>query len=260
LTFRKKNPNFALMSKKYFFILCCLLVGYSSLKAQDVEVSGKIFSEDSTQTLPHVLVRTQRGGRNFSDSAGNYTITMQPTDTLLFYYRGLLAASYPFYFLTSFKHFDVYLSDKPTAFNGVHDLGTVRVQTQSAKDSLQDRQTYSDIFGYKKPKVRSGLDTKTQELNLLDIASVANVLSFKRKKQAKLDQKFALTNEQQNYVQRTFTKSLVAKYTGMQSDDSLSLFIIEYAPTYDELKNMNDLDLGMYIITNAAKFRQQGKK
>lgn len=247
------------MYKKYFFILCCLLVGFSSLKAQDVQVSGKIFSEDSTKTLPHVLVRTQKGGRNFSDSAGNYTITMQPADTLLFYYKGMLAASYPFYFLTSFKHFDVYLSANPTAFNGMHDLGTVQVHTQSAKDSLQDRQTYSDIFGYKKPRVK-GLDTKSQTLDLLDIASVANTLSFKKKKQAKLDQKFAMTNEQQNYVQRTFTKSLVAKYTNMQDDDSLNRFIIEYAPPYDELKNMNDLDLGMYIINNVAKFRQQGKK
>ena len=259
MTLRKKKPNFALMSKKYFLILCCLLVGFSALKAQDVQISGKIFSEDSTKTLSHVLVRTQKGGRDFSDSLGSYTITMQPTDTLLFYYKGILAASYPFYFLTSFKHFDVYLSANPAPFNGVHDLGTVRVHAQSAKDSLRNRQTYENIFNYKKPKVK-GLDTKSQSLDLLDIGSVAEALNFKKKKQAKFNQKFAIDNEQQNYVRRTFTKSLVAKYTNMQDDDSLGRFIIEYAPPYDELKNMNDLDLGMYIINNVAKFRQQGKK
>jgi hypothetical protein len=185
---------------------------------------------------------------------------MQPDDTLQFYYKGILTASYPFYFLTSFKHFNVYLSANPVPFSGTHDLGTVRVRAQSAKDSLQDRQTYADIFNYKKPKIKTGLDTKSQTLSLLDIGSVAESLNFKKKKRAKLNQNFAIANEQQNYVQRTFTKSLVAKYTNMQDDDSLNRFIIEYAPSFDELNNMNDLDLGMYIINNMAKFRQQGKK
>ncbi len=233
---------------------------------------------DSANHTPRagVLVKTTAGARTFSNDSGRYNINMGQSDTLEFYYKGNLVSAYPFTYLTSFSRFDIYIDNNTGFANGIHDLGTVRVHSQSSKDSLHDRDMYGDIFNYKKPKVSMGnnkwkenatvmgekmpLNTTDNKASLLELGSLANALNFKKKRQAKVNQRFALNNEQGNYIQRTFTKSLIAKYSNMQEDDSLNYFIEHYAPPYNELKYMNELDLGKYIIDNARKFRMEGMK
>jgi hypothetical protein len=53
--------------------------------------------------------------------------------------------------------------------------------------------------------------------------------------------------EQEQYINYRFTPSLVSKYATL-SDDSLSLFILQYRPTYDWLrKNIHEEDVFYYI-------------
>ena len=65
-----------------------------------------------------------------------------------------------------------------------------------------------------------------------------------------------IQEQQDNYVQQIFTPALVERFSNMHNDDSLHMFIARYAPSYTQIKTMNELDLGNYILVNMKLFRQ----
>ncbi|ANI90101.1 hypothetical protein A9P82_12895 [Arachidicoccus ginsenosidimutans] len=264
------------MLKKYIYITCCLLVCTLSLKAQ-IKITGKIYTNDSTlQPAKNVEVSTSAANATYSDELGNYSILISQSDTLKFSQDGVLIASYPFLFIPSFTHFDIYLN-VAKMMNMGHDLGTVNVHAHNySQDSLDTRRKYGDIFNYKKPKISTGnhkwkehttfmgqdvpINTSGKPATLLDVGSLADALNFKKKKQMEFYRKSAVANEQSNYIQHRFNKTVIEKYTAIHDDDSLNTFIKKYSPSYEELQKMNDLDLGMYIINKADEYRKEEKK
>jgi len=265
------------MLKKLLYSFLFFILATTAIKAQ-IKITGRVYLGDSLNHKPKagVLVKTSEGARAFTNDSGYYTINMKQADTLEFYYKGNLVSAYPFTYLTSFSRFDIYIDNTTGFAGGIHNLGTVRVKASGNKDSLATRQKYGDVFNPKKGKISMGdnkwnesttfmgskvpINTMDKKASLLDIGSVSDALSFKKKKQARINQKFALDNEHNNYIQRRFTKSLIAKYTDMQEDDSLNYFIAYYAPPYEKLKNMGEMELGQYIIDNMKRFRLEGKK
>ena len=148
---------------------------------------------------------------------------------------------------------------------------TVRTSTYKA-DSLQRRKEYEDIFNFQKTRLSMGnnkwsesivvmgkkiaLDTRNKKLSLLNINSLAHVISSKKEKKKSKLQKRLTEDENSWYVEQFFTPALVEKYSGIHNDDSLHLFINTYSPSYNDIISMNDLDLGMYIIEKIKLFRQ----
>ena len=265
------------MLKKLLYSFLFFILATTAIKAQ-IKITGRVFLGDSANHKPKagVLVKTSAGAKAFSNDSGYYTINMKQSDTLEFYYKGNLVSAYPFTYLTSFSRFDIYIDNNTGFAGGIHNLGTVRVKANGNKEALATREKYADVFSPKKRKISMGdnkwkesttfmgtkvpINTMDKKASLLDIGSVSDALSFKKKKQARLNQKFAINNEHNNYIQRRFTKSLIAKYTNMQDDDSLNYFIAYYAPPYEKLKNMGEMELGQYIIDNMKLFRLEGKK
>lgn len=265
------------MLKKLLYCFLFFFLATTAIKAQ-IKITGRVFLGDSTNHKPKagVLVKTSTGAKAFSNDSGYYTINMKQADTLEFYYKGSLVSAYPFTYLTSFSRFDIYIDNNTGFAGGIHNLGTVRVKASGSKDSLATRDKYANVFNPKKRKISMGdnkwqesttvmgekvpINTMDKKASLLDIGSVSDALSFKKKKQARINQKFAIDNEHNNYIQRRFTKSLIAKFTNMQNDDSLNYFIAYYAPPYEKLKNMGEMELGQYIIDNVKRFRSEGKK
>lgn len=265
------------MLKKLFYTFLFLFFANTVLHAQ-IKIAGRVFIGDSANHKPKagVLVKTSKGARGFTNDSGYYSINMRQTDTLEFYYKGSLVSAYPFTYLTSFSRFDIYIDNNTGFGGGIHNLGTVRVKTNGNMDSIAMREKYAKVFNPKKSKISMGdnkwketatfmgtevpINTMDKKASLLDIGSVADALNFKKNRQARINQKFAIENEHNNYIQRRFTKSIIAKYSEMQEDDSLNYFITYYAPPYDKLIIMSEMMLGQYIIDKMKIFRSVGMK
>ncbi|MDE1192912.1 MAG: hypothetical protein PW786_12330 [Arachidicoccus sp.] len=263
------------MFKKLLYLVILVFIAHTTITAQ-IKIGGRVFLGDSANHTPKsgVLVKTTAGVRAFTNDSGYYNINMQQSDTLEFYFKGKMISAYPFTYLTSFTSFNIYIDNNTGFANGIHDLGTVTVHSGGNKDSIAAREKYANIFNPKKSKISMGdnkwkehaklmgqevpINTMDKKASLLDIGSVSDALNFKKKKRAKINQRFAIQGEQDNYVKRRFTKSIVSKFSGMNNDDSLNYFISNYAPTYDKLVAMNDLLLDQYIIDQMKIFRSEG--
>jgi hypothetical protein len=154
-----------------------------------------------------------------------------------------------------------------------HNLAPVNVHTNTYKaDSIRNRAEYENTFDYKRKKINMGDNkwdrsivvmgkkvalTPQDKLSLLDINSLATHIHSKKNNQKRTLQKRLIQQEQENYVYQIFTPALVERFSNMHNDDSLHLFIARYAPPYDQIQTMNELDLGSYILTNMKLFRQQ---
>ena len=159
-----------------------------------------------------------------------------------------------------------------TDTSAVHSLIPVTVYTNTYKtDSIQNRTDYENIFNYRKKKINMGdnkwnrtmvvmgkkisLDQQ-KSLSLLDINSLIRKIHSKKDNQKLALQKRLMQQEQDGYVRQVFTPALVERFSNIHDNDSLDIFIAKYAPSYNQISTMNELDLGSYILANMKLFRQ----
>lgn len=246
----------------------------SALHAQ-VYVHGTVYNDAAfSRPLEAALVYTSSGTYVYTGKAGNYTIVARLDDTLRVYYESKIFSLPLSNYLVSKDHFDIYFSDTLNGRLLYNQLKPVFVKSNNYRaDSIKNRQEYGDIFDYRRNKVSMGnnkwhdsintlggkvaIDTKNKKLSLLNVTSVAHAISNKKGSQKLRLQKRLVATEQSDYVNRVFTAALVEKYTNMHDDDSLHIFIKQYAPPFNNLVNMNDLDLAMYIVNNMRIYRSR---
>jgi hypothetical protein len=137
-------------------------------------------------------------------------------------------------------------------------------------DSSKNREAYKDIFGYHPQKINMGdnkwgryimamgkkvaLDPQ-KSLSIMDVNALAEVVHSKKKKQKLTLQKRLKNQEKENYVFQKFTIEFIEKYSDLHSKDSIIMFRSRYAPSVEQVKVMNELDLGIYIKSNTKLFR-----
>ena len=71
-------------------------------------------------------------------------------------------------------------------------------------------------------------------------------------------QKRLVKEEQDNYIKHRFGKGLVKKLTGLKAPE-IDSFMEEYKPTLLMVQQMNDLELGQFIV-EAYKYYKAGIK
>nr|MBC7613243.1 hypothetical protein [Pseudopedobacter sp.] len=135
---------------------------------------------------------------------------------------------------------------------------SVKAKRDYLRDSLSFRNDYSSIFNYKHQPLKdfvvhrdffSEVPTfKGQSANniaVFNLLSLLNLVNSKNEPVSKLQQTL-LKEEDQDYIDRRFTKQIIQQQTGLTSD-SLFIFINKYKPDAIKLKGMNDYQLGTYI-------------
>lgn len=255
------------------FLPCLLLLISTSIKAQNAGLlQGMISSPyDNSIELGAVQIRNSSGISTTADKTGHYQMAVHLSDTVRFYYKERLVDAYICSAIQSPLKYNVIIVMDESAL--AHELATVKVYGKSYReDSMARRQRYQDLYNYKDPKLSMGnnkwseyadvmgekmqLNTMDKKLSLLDVRSLANVFSFKKKKQRKRDRHFALETEQLAYIRHRVTKNLVEKYGQIQNEDSLNVFIQRYSPDYEALKKMTDFELFQDIMTQAKLYKQ----
>lgn len=235
---------------KYLICVACFVVfslGYCC--AQRV-IRGHIYGGlNQTSPVDSMQVRTSSGNITYTDIHGLYAIDAKPTnDTIFISFKGREIIHYPISFITTPDKFDVYLQN-PGFYDPSYadELPEVRVMTRNYhKDSLANRQMYANVFDYTKPKFNP----------FSPVTSVYNLFDKKNIKRQERYRQFAKDNEQSGYVDSRFTRSYVSKIANIKDDDELSDFMKEYRPTFQDLVNMNELELGQYIIDSYKEYKK----
>jgi hypothetical protein len=236
------------------FFLVFVLLCYAGIYAQaQIVVQGHIYGGvNKNSPVDSMRISTASGKVTYTDKRGFYIIIAeQENDTLRISYQKRDIIRYPVKLITTPSKFDVYLNN-PAFYDTSYARELPQVQVLSRKyqeDSLYNRDVYSKVFDYTKPRFNP-FSPITSTVNLFRKPYIHRQQRYR---------KFAEFNEQSGYVQSRFTRSLVAKYSGIKDDDELTKFMKEYEPSYAALSGMNDLELAQYIIDSYKKFKEEHK-
>ncbi|ANI88569.1 hypothetical protein A9P82_04220 [Arachidicoccus ginsenosidimutans] len=234
----------------FIIIFCCIACG---IRAQ-VVVHGHVYGGvNKNSPIDSIQVSTSSGNVTYTDIHGIYMIAAkQANDTLHISFQGREIIRYPVSFITNTDKFDIYLNN-PGFYDSTYanELPQVQVRARNYhNDSLLNREKYAGVFDYTKPKFNP----------MSPITSVVNLFNKPYQHRQQRYRKFAETSEKAGYVNSRWTRSLVAKYTGIQDDDELTKFMKAYEPTYDTLVIMNELDLDQYIVDSYKKYKEKQEK
>jgi hypothetical protein len=150
----------------------------------------------------------------------------------------------------------------------------VKARHNFRQDSLNVRRQFSAIFDYKAPGFKDLFITRdpyvyipynyidapnsTATIFSVNLLSVIDVLSKNKAPETKL-QKTLLQDEENTYVDRSFSKQKITDITNLKGDSLLN-FMDDYRPTIAQAKKMSDYDMVKYIKKSYADFIKNYKQ
>lgn len=198
---------------------------------------------------------SSKGNYVYTDSIGTYSINIDPEDSISFYYGNRPTIKFPIKNISNYNGFDISL--KVRSRENYKRLKEVIVYSRTYKqDSLENRFSYSKIFNYSKPGLRSDYTPGSAAVGF-DLDELINIFRFRRNKQNLRFQKFVVEQEMDKYVKYRFNSLLISNLTGLKND-SLKLYTTLYKPSYDFISESSQLDLYQYIISSVMIFRKSG--
>jgi len=150
----------------------------------------------------------------------------------------------------------------------------VRARHNYKQDSLNVRRQFSAVFDYKEPGVKDAFITRdfyhyipynyidapnnATALLSVNLLAVAGLLSKNKAPETKL-QKTLLQDEENTYVDRSFSKQKITDITNLKGDSLLN-FMDDYRPTIAQAKKMTDYEMVLYIKKSYAEFIKNYKQ
>ena len=215
---------------------------------QKVTLKGTVYDSTGTYPIELVSVLTSGGGGTVTNSYGDYTITVNESDSVWFSYLNKPTRKFavkniktPFSFNISLQ---TYIPILPEA----------KIRNRNYRqDSLQNREDYAKIFNYQKP----GLSTVTSSNGTagFDLDGIINSFRFRRNKQMLSFQNRLITEEHNTYVLHRFSKSLIRRITQETDDSVIDKFIALYQPSYLFTSLANDYTFHKYIKDSYERFK-----
>jgi hypothetical protein len=236
-------------SIKIMLLLLCFVTAGHSLRAQFL-LSGTVYDSSKINLVEGVRVVSTGGLFTVTDSMGNYHIMVTEKDSLSFVFRNKPTQKFSVRSVTDPNHFDICLHI--TVKGKYSTLREVVVRTRSYRlDSLENRQTYADVFDYKKP----GLSPSMQDgVAGADLDELINIFRFKRNKRLHQFQVRLEQQEQDKYVSYRFNKTLVKRITNLDGDQ-LDSFMVKYRPTYEFVSHVDELTFNQFVLDASYQFK-----
>jgi plasmid maintenance system killer protein len=191
------------------------------------------------------------GAFAITDSLGKYSVTIAENDSLIFYYKDKPTQKFSIKSMSDPNHFDISLHVNVKSKYSM--LKEVMVFSKSHKqDSIENRETYHDIFGFSKPGLNP---TVSNGVAGADLDELINVFRFRRTKRLKAFQHRLENEEQEKYIDYRFSKVLVKRITGLQSP-YLDTFLVWYRPGYEFARNSDELSFNQYVLNASYQFQR----
>ncbi|MEN5195510.1 carboxypeptidase-like regulatory domain-containing protein [Sphingobacterium faecium] len=241
-------------------ILIFLIYLSNQLFAQ--QVNGLVLDEKTKKPIVNARVATSSYG-TFTTATGSFNLNNVPFgETITVNIMGY--ESYHFKYKNTAKSDTVVILLKisPIALNEV----TIKAGRNYIQDSLNRREEYASIFAYKAPTVKdifipksfnttthySPFQNSTSSLVSVNLLSVVSLLTKNKTATSKMKIKL-LKEEEYQYVDQVFSRKKVQSITTLKGD-SLQNFMNAYRPSIDEVKQMTDYQLLLYIKKSYDEF------
>jgi hypothetical protein len=215
-------------------------------------ISGTVFDSSKINYVENVRVVSTGGMFAITDSLGKYSVLAGENDSLIFYYNNKPTQKFVVKSIPDPQHFNISIHIKIKG--KYHLLNEVVVFSKTYKqDSLENRQTYADIYDYKKP----GLSTTITPGGGVgaDLDELINIFRFKRNKRIRAFQQRLETQEQEKYIDYRFNKLFVKRITGMEGV-VLDTFLVWYRPSYEFARNSSELSFNQYILNAFYQYQK----
>jgi hypothetical protein len=120
------------------------------------------------------------------------------------------------------------------------------------EDSIENRQTYADVYNYRKPTIRTSISPSGAVG--ADVDEIINMFRFNRNRHMKAFQARLEQQEQDHFVSYRFNKNFVRRITGLQGAE-LDTFMVRYLPTYQFASTADDVTFNKYILNSSYAFK-----
>lgn len=234
-----------------FFFTVLFLGLLNHLQAQ-LTVSGTVYDITKNNLVEDVRVVSTGGIFAITDSIGKYRIMVNVTDSISFIYNNKPTQKFPVADIKTPEQFDISL--KVPVQSRYSLLKEVKVFSRSYKqDSLENRQTYADVFEYKKPGIKSSMSPGG--VAGADVNELINIFRFKRNRQLRTFQKRLEQQEEDKYINYRFNKIFVKRITALQ-DTHLDIFMVWYRPSYEFVRTSSEITFNQYILNASYQFKK----
>jgi len=208
-----------------------------------VHIQGTVYERTGRLGMEGVSVRSNSGAGTVTDSSGHYSIRLPYGDSISFSYQGKSTQKFAIREIPWNHAFDMKIHVD------VQMLPLVEVKEKSYHlDSIETRNEYHKIFDFSPEYITSGNGGAGVNLDAL--------LSLRKIKRMQVFQRRLEEYEQEKYVTHRFSKTLVAKITGLKTPD-LESYMIEYRPNFQMLMSFeNEYDYYRYILETSRYYRE----
>jgi hypothetical protein len=238
---------------QFLKILLLLLFFHATGNALHAQflLSGTVYDSSKINYVPGVTVSNKQGNAAITDSMGKYSIWVNEKDSVTFTFRNKSTQKFAVQTAPDPSRFDISLRVK---YKGKYStLKEVIVHTKSYReDSIENRETYADIYNYEKPGITSTLSPSG--MAGADVNELINIFRFRRNKRLKNFQMRLENQEQEKYVSFRFNKTLIKKLTQLEGQQ-LDNFMIIYRPDYEFTSLADELVLNQYILNCSYKYK-----
>lgn len=224
----------------------------NQLQAQ-LTVTGTVFDSSKRNYVENVQVESTGGKFTRTDSMGHYKIAVTDKDSLSFIYKNKPTQKFAVKDIASLTQFDISLGI--TVKGGYRTLKEVIVFARSYReDSMENRQTYADVYNYSKPTIRTSVSPSGAVG--ADVNEIINMFRFRRNKHLKTFQARLEQQEQDRFVSYRFNRNFVRRITALQGAE-LDTFMVRYIPSYEFASMADEVTFNKYILNASYAFKAQ---
>lgn len=245
------------MSKKLIPKFLCLYLILQSIHPEKVTgqitISGTVYDSSRLYTIPNVYVYSTSGSRAITDSTGDYHINVEAQDSIRFYYEGKSTIKFPVKSMLDYTAFDISLRVKVKQKYKL--LSPVTVFSNSyRRDSIENREEYSKIFGGEKPGIHSNYEPGGTAG--LDLDALIGMFQHRKNKENLAFKNRLLQQEQDSYVDYRFSSKVITRVTGLKGEE-LEKYKRLYRPTYFFVIKCTLTEFYEYVLNTSYAFKRQ---
>jgi len=230
--------------------------------AAQFTISGTVYDSSKVVPVKDVVIKSSGGAMATTDSIGQYNIVATDKDSLTFIYHDKATARFAVKQIDNISSFDISLHIRVA--EKFRTLKEVRVFSKNFKqDSIANRQEYAKIFNYEKPGIKTTSSDYSGTAGM-DLDEFINMFRFKRNKHLKYMQDRLINQEQENYINYRFNKTLVKRITHLEGKN-LDSFMVQYRPDFNFVQTSSTVIFYQYILNASYQYKkemlvEEGKK
>jgi len=223
---------------RFVLHFCCLLLLCVTQAVYGQLIHGEVLEIDTRKILAGTEIKNIYNNiGTLADSNGKFTITATSGELVEFRLPGYKIARVriPHGYIP--KWFCIILEKSPVPLSDEMYAG----KTEYQRDSIRFREMYGHVLDF--PRMSA----------IEKIKSPFSALSARNREIWQFQDMYE-EKEKEKYISYTFNRDLVTRITGL-TNDSLTMFMHRFRPTYEQLRQMNDYTFYHYVKTAATRFR-----